>query len=92
MTHYCNAKSNAKDNFSNTMSKLSENGYIFLSNSWICENLDDIIMKYVRQWLDLPMYATINSVIPTHNHFGQAVQLPYINLLQGHAIVHSTLK
>ena len=35
-----------------------------LGKTWISENLDNIVTKYVRRWLDLPISATISSIIP----------------------------
>ena len=29
-----------------------------LSKAWVVQNLNNIITKYVRQWLDLPISAT----------------------------------
>ena len=63
-----------------------------LGKTWICENLDNIVTKYVRQWLDLPISATLSSIIPSRNYFGQAFQLPSIKFLQCQTTLRSSLK
>ena len=62
-----------------------------LGKTWISENLDKIVTKYVRQWLDLPISATISSIIPSHKKFGLAFQLP-IKFLQCQTALRSSLK
>ena len=37
-----------------------------ISKTWICEHLDNIVTKCVRQWLDLTISATISSLILSH--------------------------
>ena len=63
-----------------------------LGKTWICENLDNIVTKYVRQWLDLAISATLSSIIPSRNYFGQAFQLPSIKFLQCQTTLRSSLK
>ena len=63
-----------------------------LGKTWICENLDNIVTKYVRQWLDLPISATLSSIIPSRNYFEQASQLPSIKFLQCQTTLRSSLK
>ena len=63
-----------------------------LGKTWIPENLDNIVTKYVRRWLDLPIYATISSTIPSHNKFGQGFQLPSITFQQCQLTLHSCVK
>ena len=63
-----------------------------LGKTWISEHLDNIITKYVRQWLDLPISATISSIIPSHKNFGQAFQLPSIKFQQCQTTLRSSLK
>ena len=60
---------------------------IDLGKIWISENLDDIVTIYVRQCLDLPISATISSIIPSHKNFGQAFQLPSIKFQQCQTIL-----
>ena len=63
-----------------------------LGKTWISENLDNIVTKYVRQWLDLPIAAAISSIIPSHKNFGQAFQLPSIKFQKYKTTLRSSLK
>ena len=63
-----------------------------LGKTWISENLDNVVTKYVRQWLDLPISATISSIIPSHKNFGQAFPLPSIKFQQCQTTLRSSLK
>ena len=63
-----------------------------LGKTWISEHVDNIVTKYVRQWLDLPISATISSIIPSHKNFGQAFQLPSIKFQQCQTTLRSSLK
>ena len=63
-----------------------------IGKTWISENLDNIVTKYVRQWLDLPISATISSIIPSRKNFGQAFQLPSIKFQQCQTTLRSSLK
>ena len=48
--------------------------------------------QYVRRWLDLPISATISSIIPSHNNSGRGFQLPSIKYQQCQITLHSSLK
>ena len=63
-----------------------------LAKTWICENVDNIVAKYVRQWFDLPISATLGSTVPSRNHFGQVFQIPSISVLQRQTTLRSSLK
>ena len=63
-----------------------------ISKTWICEHLDNIVTKCVRQWLDLPISATISSIILSHKSFGLAIQLPSFKFQQCQTALRSSLK
>ena len=63
-----------------------------IGKTWISENLDNIVTKLGRQWLDLPISATISSIIPSHKNFGQAFQLPSIKFQQCQTTLRSSLE
>ena len=63
-----------------------------LGKTWIYEHLENMVTKYVRQWLDLPFSATISTIILSHKRFGQAFQLPSITYQQCQTTLHSSLK
>ena len=52
------------------LSKISWNLTIAdISKTWIIENLDSIASKYIRQWLELPICATLSSLISKRSKF-----------------------
>ena len=42
-----------------------------LSKTWVTENLDNLVSKYIRQWLDLPISATLSSIILSKSQYGR---------------------
>ena len=34
-----------------------------LSKTWICQHLDNLVSKYVRQWLELPISGTLSTIV-----------------------------
>ena len=63
-----------------------------ISKTWICEHLDNIVIKCVRQWLDLPISATISSIILSHKNFRLALQLSSFKFQQCQTALRSSLK
>ena len=47
-----------------------------LSKTWVIDNLDNIITSYVRKWLELPISATISSLILNKSRYGIDLILP----------------
>ena len=42
-----------------------------LSKTWVCENLDNKVSKYIRQWLELPISATLSNIFLSKSNFLQ---------------------
>ena len=59
-----------------------------LSKTWDCEHLDNVGTKYIRQWLDLSISATI---LP-HNSFGFSFQIPSVKFILCRTVLRSRLK
>ena len=51
-----------------------------IGKTWISENLDNIVTQYVRRWLDLPISATISSIIPSHKKFWTWVSVAFYKI------------
>ena len=47
-----------------------------ISKTWVIQNLDNLVSRYIREWLDLPIFATLSSIILSKNQFGLNLQLP----------------
>ena len=63
-----------------------------LGKTWISENLDNIVSKYICQWLEFPISATLRSIVLSSNKFGLAFQLPSVNFQQCQTVLRSSLK
>ena len=63
-----------------------------LSKTWICEHLDNVVTKYIRQWLDLYISATLSAIILSYNNFGLSLQLPSVKFIQCQTLLRSALK
>ena len=42
-----------------------------LSKTWVSENMDSVVNKYVRKWLEIPISGTLSNVYLASNKFGQ---------------------
>ena len=45
-----------------------------LSKIWVCENLDNIVSRCIRQWLELPVSATFSNIFLSRRKFGLNIQ------------------
>ena len=56
------------------------------------KNLDSIVSKYIRQWLELSVSATLSSIVLSSSKFGLAFQLPSVKFQQCQTVLRSSLK
>lgn len=63
-----------------------------IGKTWVNENLDNIVSKYIRKWLELPISATLSNVLLPHNKFGLNLILPSTKFLQCQTISRKVLK
>ena len=47
-----------------------------LSKTWVEQNLDTIVAKFVRHWLELPISATLSQLISSKSNYGLSLILP----------------
>ena len=50
-----------------------------LSKTWVIENLDNVVVRFVRKWLDLPISAALSGISLPRNQFGLNLLLPSVN-------------
>ena len=75
------------------LSKISWNLTIAdISKTWIIENLDSVVSKYIRQWLELPISATLSSLIINKSKYGISLVLPSTKFVQCQTTIRNTLK
>ena len=53
-----------------------------LPRTWVTENLDNLVSRYIRSWLDLPVSATWTSLALTQKRFGLNLQMPPVKFTQ----------
>ena len=63
-----------------------------LRKTWVIENLDNIIAKYVRRWFGLPINATLSSLIISKSNYGLNLILPSTKFIQCQTINRNALK
>ena len=75
------------------LSKISWNLAVAnISKTWVCENLDNRVSKYIRQWLELPVSATLSNIFLSKTKFGLNIQLPSTKFTQSQVVLRNALK
>ena len=47
-----------------------------ISNTWMKNNIDNIVLRHIKLWLDIPVNDTLNIVTQSKSKFGLGVTLP----------------
>ena len=63
-----------------------------LCKTWVIENLDNVVVRFVRQWIDLPISTTLSRISLPRNNFGLNLLLPSVNFQQCQTVLHNVLK
>ena len=63
-----------------------------LSKTWVSENMDSVVNKYVRKWLEIPISGTLSNVYLASNKFGQNIYQPSIKFVQCQTVACNALK
>ena len=63
-----------------------------LGKTWVIENLDSIVTGYVRKWLELPISATISSLILNKSRYGINLLLPSTKFMECQTVICNSLK
>ena len=75
------------------LSKLSWHSTISnLSKTWIVENIDSLVSRYVRQWLEGPISATLSSLLISKSKYGLSLILLSIKFTQCQVVIRNALK
>ena len=65
---------------------------VYLSKTCIIGNLDNVVIRFIRQWLDLPISATLSGISLPRNQFGLNLLRPSVKFQQCQTVLQSTLK
>ena len=63
-----------------------------IGKTWVTENIDNLVSQYIRQWLDLPISATLSSLILSKSKYGMSLFLPSAKFMQCQVVVRNALK
>ena len=63
-----------------------------LGKTWVVENVDNLVTSYIRQWLELPISATLSTLILPKSKYGINFILPSTKFLQCQAVIRNALK
>ena len=62
-----------------------------LSKIWVIKNLSNVVVRFVRQWLDLPISATLGGISLPRNKCGLNLFLPSVKFQQFQTVLSSVL-
>ena len=63
-----------------------------LSKTWVVENIDNLVASYFRQWFELPISATLSTLILPKSKFGINCILPSTKFLQCQTVIRNSLR
>ena len=63
-----------------------------LGKTWVAENIDNLVSKYICQWLELPICATLGTLVLSKSKYGISLILPSTKFAQCQVVMRSTLK
>ena len=63
-----------------------------LSKTWVIENLDNVVIRFIRQWLDLPISATLSGISLPQNQCGLNLLPPSVKFQQCQTVLQTALK
>ena len=65
---------------------------VTVPKTWVIQHLDNVVTGFVRQWLDLPISATLRGIILPKNQFGLNLQLPSVKFTQCQNVLQNYLR
>ena len=63
-----------------------------LGKTWVVESIDNLVTSYIRQWLELPISATLSTLILPKSKYGINCILPSTKFLQCQTVIRNALK
>ena len=63
-----------------------------LSKTWVTENIDSVITKFLRIWLEIPASGTLSNIFLARNKFGLNILLPSVKFTQCQTVCRNALK
>ena len=63
-----------------------------LSKTWVTENIDSVVNKYIRKWLEIPVSGTLSKVYLANSKFGLNIYPPSVKFAQCQTVACNALK
>ena len=63
-----------------------------IGKTWVADNIDNLVSQYVCQWFELPISATLSSLILSKSKYGMGLILPSTKFMQCQVVVRNALK
>ena len=63
-----------------------------LDMTWVVDNIDNVASKYIRQWLELPISATLSALVLSKSKYGINLILPSTKFIQCQVVLRNALK
>ena len=63
-----------------------------VGKKWVAENIDNVAFKYIRQWLELPISATLSSLVLSKSKYRISLILPSAKFIQCQVVTRNALK
>ena len=63
-----------------------------LSKTWIVDNIDSPVSRYICQWLGLPLSATLSSLLISKSKYGLSLSLPSTKFTECQVVIRNALK
>ncbi|CAB4030630.1 Hypothetical predicted protein [Paramuricea clavata] len=63
-----------------------------ISKTWVVENIDSPVNKYVRKWLEVPISGTLSNIFLTRNKFGLNIIPASVKFIQCQTVLRNALK
>ena len=60
-----------------------------LAKTWVTEDPDIIVSRYVGSWLDFPVSTKLTSLVLTKSQFGLNLQMPSVKVTQCQTVSHN---
>ena len=63
-----------------------------VSKTWVIENVDSLINKYIRKWLEIPISGTLSNLFLTRNKFGLNILPASVKFTQCQSVLRNALR
>ena len=63
-----------------------------ISKTWVVENIDSAVNKYIGKWLEVPISGTLSNVFLTRNKFDLNILPASVKFIQCQTVLRNALK